>query len=392
MILNRRLRIYKMEEEKKGLTIDRYFTSKEKPTEDYFEWQKSDIDIADDETGQKIFTQKGAEFPARWSDLARKITASKYFFGEHGTPERENSVKDLVGRVSSTFGKWAVNSNYLTPEDAETFKSEIAYSAYNQLMAFNSPVWFNVGTDLRGKASKEKKEAYIIQEGKVVSLPIGKDLIYPQTAACFIQSVDDTMEGIMELAKREALLFKYGSGTGTNLSTLRSSKEKLSGGGKPSGPLAYWAFYDKVAGIVKSGGKTRRASKMDILNITHPDIVSFIESKKREEEILHILIDNGIPGEEAAESVNYQNTNISIRATDEFMQAVEDNRDLQTVPVHNKEMVNQMPVYKAKDLMRKVSEATHFCGDPGMQFHDTINKWHTCKVSGVINASNPGSE
>lgn len=377
---------------KKGLTIDRYFTSAEKSAENYFEWENGDIAITDDETGKILFTQKDIGFPAPWSQLARKIVASKYFFGEHDTSEREGSVKDLVGRVSSTFAKWAMKQNYLSPEDAKNFQDEIAYASYGQLMAFNSPVWFNVGTDMRGTPSKEKKESYIIQNGKVVPLPVGKDLEYPQTAACFIQSVKDTMEDIMELAKREALLFKYGSGTGTNLSTLRSSREKLSGGGKPSGPLAYWAFYDKVAGIVKSGGKTRRASKMDILNVTHPDIMEFIESKKKEEEKLHILIDNGIPWERACESVNYQNTNISTRAEDEFMQAVLDDGDLQTIPVHNKDMTNQMPKYKAKEVMRKIAEATHFCGDPGMQFHDTINKWHTCKVSGPIDASNPCSE
>jgi len=381
-----------MGKEKKGLTIERYFTDSGKKAEDYFEWQRNDIAITDDDTGEVVFTQEGAEFPAQWSQLARKIVASKYFFGEHGTPQREGSVRDLVGRVSSTFAEWAVKQGYLTEEVAEIFGDEIAYASYNQSMAFNSPVWFNVGTDKRGKGSKEKKEAYIIRNGKVVPLPVGKDLTYPQTAACFIQSVDDTMEGIMELAKREALLFKYGSGTGTNLSTLRSSKEKLSGGGKPSGPLAYWAFYDKVAGIVKSGGKTRRASKMDILNINHPDIVEFIGSKQEEEKKLHILIDNGIPWEKAGESVNYQNTNISIRITDEFMQAVLNDEEFQTVPVHNKDMAEQMPKYKAKDLMKKIAEATHFCGDPGMQFHDTINKWHTCKASGPINASNPCSE
>jgi ribonucleoside-diphosphate reductase alpha chain len=381
-----------MEKEKKSLGIERYFTSSGKPVESYFNWEKQDIGITDDETGQKIFTQKNAEFPSHWSQLARKITASKYFFGENGTSEREGSVRDLVGRVSSTFGKWAVGQEYMSSEEAVVFAEELAYSAYAQQMAFNSPVWFNVGTDQRGTPNKDKKEAYIIKNEKVIPLPIGADLTYPQTAACFIQSVDDTMEGIMELAKREALLFKYGSGTGTNLSTLRSSKEKLSGGGKPSGPLAYWAFYDKVAGIVKSGGKTRRASKMDILNVTHPDIIEFIESKKKEEEKLHILIDNGIPWEKAGESVNYQNTNISVRATDDFMEAILSDGELHTVPVHNAELADKMPVYKAKEVMRKLSEATHFCGDPGMQYNDTINKWHTCKTSGPINASNPCSE
>jgi ribonucleoside-diphosphate reductase alpha chain len=412
MILNRRLRIYKMGTEKKRLTIGRYFTSSEKTADSYFSWEKNDIGITDDETGKKIFTQEGAEFPSQWSQLARKITAAKYFFGEHGTSQREGSVKDLVGRVSSTFAKWALKQHYFNKKDAQAFQNEIAYSSYGQLMAFNSPVWFNVGTDTLAEPSKERKEGWRIAEkdmpvtyptpfgevqvnvkkGTAIPLQIGEEIFYPQTAACFIQNVEDTMEGIMRLAEREALLFKYGSGTGTNLSTLRSSKEKLSGGGRPSGPLAYWAFYDKVAGIVKSGGKTRRASKMDILDVSHPDIVDFIESKKKEEEKLHILIDNGIPWEKAGESVNYQNTNISVRATDEFMQAVLDDKDWQTIPVHNKEMADKMPKYKAKELMRKISEATHFCGDPGMQFHDTINKWHTCKASGPINASNPCSE
>ncbi len=376
---------------KKGLTIERYSSEAGKPVDEYFEWEKRDADITDDK-GKVIWVQKDAEFPKQWSKLASDMTASKYFFGEQNTPERENSVKDLVGRVSSTFAKWAVKQNYFGKEDAEKFKDELAYSAYSQLMAFNSPVWFNVGTDKLGTPSKEKKEAYIIRGKKIVSMPIGKDLIYPQTAACFIQSVGDTMEDIMILAMREALLFKYGSGTGTNISTLRSSKEKLSGGGKPSGPLAYWAFWDKVAGIVKSGGKTRRASKMDILDVDHPDILEFIDSKKYEEELLHILIDNGIPWERATESVNYQNTNISVRATDKFMQAVIDDGDLQTIPVHSKELTNNMQKYKARNLINKISEATHFCGDPGMQFHDTINKWHTCKNSGEIRASNPCSE
>jgi ribonucleoside-diphosphate reductase alpha chain len=196
----------------------------------------------------------------------------------------------------------------------------------------------------------------------------------------------------MDLAKKEALLFKHGSGTGSNISSLRSSREKLSGGGKPSGPLAYWAFWDKVAGIVKSGGKTRRAAKMDILNDNHPDIMEFIKSKMDEEKKLHILIDNGIPWRDAQESVNYQNTNISVRISDAFMQAVETDGDWQTIPIHNQDMVDEMPKYKVKELIRKIAEATHFCGDPGMQYHDTINKWHTCPNSGKIEASNPCSE
>ncbi len=401
-----------MAKEKSGLTIERYFTQQEKLAEGYFDWEKSDTDITDD-NGVKLFVQRDAEFPKQWSSLARTITASKYFFGEQGTLQREGSVRDLVGRVSSTMADWGREQNYFSSEkEAEAFKQELAYLAYSQKMAFNSPVWFNVGTHLRAEPSKEKKEAWRIAEkdrtilystpftyvqfnakkGTAIPIQLGEDIFYPQTAACFIQSVGDTMEAIMELAEREALLFKYGSGTGTNLSTLRSSREKLSSGGKPSGPLAYWAFYDKVAGIVKSGGKTRRASKMDILNVTHPDIMEFINSKRDEEKLLHILIDNGIPWQRAQESVNYQNTNISIRTTDAFMQSVIDDKEWQTIPVHNKDMIDKMPKYKAREMMRAIAEATHFCGDPGMQYHDTINRWHTCKNSGEIKASNPCSE
>lgn len=374
------------------LSIDRYFTQEEKAPEDYFEWERNNISVFDDE-GVELFKQNNVEFPKHWSRLARKIVGSKYFFGQEGTSEREDSVKSLVRRVTDTMAEWGIKQNYFCEEEAEIFEEELAYLAYSQKMAFNSPVWFNVGIHKLTKGSKEKKESYIINEkGKIISLPRGKERIYPQTSACFIQSLGDTMEDIMNLARNEALLFKYGSGTGTNLSTLRSSREKLSGGGKPSGPLAYWAFYDKVAGIVKSGGKTRRAAKMDILNVTHPNILEFVLSKQEEEKKLHILIDNGIPWREAQESVNYQNTNISVRATDSFMQAVLDDEDWQTIPVHSKELASQMPVYKAKELMRKIAEGTHFCGDPGMQFHDNINKWHTCVNSGEIRASNPCSE
>jgi len=382
----------KKRSEKKGLTIERYFTQPGKPAEAYFSWDKSDVDITDD-NGVKLFTQKDVEFPSGWSPLARMMTTSKYFFGEQGTPQRESSLKSLVGRVSSTMTNWARKQNYFSSEkEAEAFREELAHLSYSQKMAFNSPVWFNVGTHLLAKGSHEKKESYIIRNGKVISMPVGMELTYPQTAACFIQSLGDTMEDIMELAKREALLFKYGSGTGSNLSSLRSSREKLSGGGKPSGPLAYWAFYDKVAGIVKSGGKTRRASKMDILDVSHPDIMEFINSKRDEEGLLHILIDNRIPWQRAQESVNYQNTNISVRATDAFMQTVLEDREWQTIPVHNKDMVGKMPKYKSKEMMKAIAEATHFCGDPGIQFHDTINRWHTCKNSGEIRASNPCSE
>jgi ribonucleoside-diphosphate reductase alpha chain len=378
--------------QKNNLKLERYFTKEGEVPEDCFEWEKSNIDITDSE-GNKLFVQENVEFPKLWSPLARKIVGSKYFFGENGTPQRENSAKALIKRVSQTMGEWAIKQNYFSKKETKVFTDEISYLAYSQKMAFNSPVWFNVGVHYRTEGSPEKKDGFIINsKGKVVSIPIKQSSMYSQTSACFILSVSDTMEGIMELSKKEALLFKYGSGTGTNLSTLRSSREKLSGGGKPSGPLAYWAFYDKVAGIVKSGGKTRRAAKMDILNISHPDILEFIESKLKEEEKLHILIDNGINWREAQESVNYQNTNISIRVPNEFMIAVENDKEWQTIPIHNHEMIEQMPKYKARDLLKKLAEGTHFCGDPGIQYDTTINKWNTVSNSARINATNPCSE
>ena len=376
------------------LLVERYFTkNKHESIYDLFNWEKGDVEITDD-SGKLMFVQKDVEFPKFWSALARKITSSKYFYGENSNNEREKSLKQLVWRITSTFKDWAVKQDYMSEEEAGVFEDELAFANVGQMMAFNSPVWFNVGLHkIAEQKAKDQKESYIInQYGDAVLIPIGKEKDYPQTSACFIQSVADTMESIMDLAKKEAMLFKYGSGTGSNISSLRSSKERLSGGGRPSGPLAYWQFWDKVAGIVKSGGKTRRAAKMDILDITHPDILEFIESKKREEEKMHILIDNGVDWREAQETVSFQNTNISVRATEEFMKAVENDAEWKTIPVHNKEMADKMPTFKAKLLLRKIAEATHFCGDPGMQFHDNVNKWHTCPNSAPIRASNPCSE
>ncbi len=380
--------------ENKFLSVERYFTKGlEKSVYDSFEMEKCNVDIIDD-NNKLLFVQRDVEFPKTWSPLARKITASKYFFGEQETSERESSIKQLVGRVSNTLYDWAVKDNYFSSqEQAKVFADEFAYLALDQRMSPNSPVWFNVGIHkIKEPIKKEHKKSYIIKNKRVCKMPLGKEREYPQTSACFIQSVDDNMEDIMELAGNEALLFKYGSGTGTNLSPLRSSKEKLSGGGKPSGPLAYWAFYDKVAGIVKSGGKTRRAAKMDCLNVWHPDIMEFIESKMEQEKLLHILIDAGIDRVVAQDAVNYQNTNISIRVSDDFMKAVENDKEWQTVPIHNKELADKMPKYKARNILRKISEAAHFCGDPGMQYDDIINKWHTCPNSGRQNSTNPCSE
>jgi ribonucleoside-diphosphate reductase alpha chain len=372
------------------LKIERYFT---KEGNNYpINYIKSDVQITD-ETGKPLFIQKDVEFPDYFSELSKRIVASRYFYGEHGTSEREDSLDQLVGRVTDTYSKWAVAQGYMDKDQAKVFAEELANLNLTQRMSFNSPVWFNVGTDrYESRKSNEPKIVYSLIDGEAHLVPAGKDHLYPQTSACFIQSVEDTMEGIMQLAVNEAMLFKYGSGTGTDLSTLRSSREKLSGGGKPSGPLAYLVHFDKLAGIVKSGGKTRRAAKMDSLRVDHPDIKEFIEAKKNEEKKIEILMCNGISSKEAAESVHFQNTNMSIRITDEFMSAVENDAEFQTIPVHNKELGEQMPKYKTRDLLHLIAEGTWICGDPGVQYHDTINKWHTCKSSGPIKASNPCSE
>ena len=377
---------------KKTLGIEKYFTRGIKDVYKETNWKKLDANIKDDK-GKLLFVQKNVEAPESYSQLAVDIIASRYFYGDKTSFERESSVRQLVGRVAETIAGYALNDKYFKKEDNEIFEQELAKLCLDQRMAFNSPVWFNVGTDrYSSRKTNDIKDAYILKNGKVIKVPRGQDHLYPQTSACFIQSVEDTMESIMELAKVEALLFRYGSGTGTDLSTLRSSRERISGGGKPSGPLAYEAFYDRVAGIVKSGGKTRRAAKMNSLRIDHPDIKEFIEAKAKEEHKFNVLVAGGIDEKEARDTVAFQNANLSVRVTDNFMHAVENNEEWQTIPVHSKELKDIMPKYKAKDLMRMIAEGTWICGDPGLQYHDTINRWHTCPNSAPINASNPCSE
>jgi len=390
--------------------IEKYFSSDERIPK--IKYIKSDIQIIDS-VGVPLFIQKDSEFPNYFSELSKKIVSSRYFYGEPNTPERETSFKTLVERVTKTYEKWGRKQEYFDEEKAKIFQKELEILTSTQKMAFNSPVWFNVGTEgYKSRKSKDEKGLYIISDkdqeieiftdygdfktkiknGDTIPIPPGMNHLYPQTSACFIQSVDDTMEDIMDLSTREARLFRHGSGTGTNLSTLRSSKEKLSGGGNPSGPLAYLVFFDDVAGIVKSGGKTRRAAKMNSLKIDHPDILEFIVAKRKEQEKIEILNENGLSYKDAIESGHFQNTNISIMITDEFMKAVENDEEWQTMPVHNKEMIKDMPKYKARDLLYLIAEGTHICGDPGIQFYDTINEWHTCPNSGKIEASNPCSE
>ncbi len=346
-----------------GLEVDRFFTTKGKHPFDKIKWELRDATIKDMK-GNVVFSQQGVEVPSFWSQTATNIVVSKYFRGKLGTDQREKSGKQLVGRVSKTITRWGKEKGYFrSREDSEAFEDELTYILVNQMAAFNSPVWFNVGVE-------EK----------------------PQCSACFINSVNDDMKSILNLAVTEGMLFKYGSGTGSNLSSIRSSRELLSGGGKASGPLSFMKGFDSFAGAIKSGGKTRRAAKMVILDVDHPDILDFVMCKAREEKKAWALIDSGYDGSidgDAYSTIQYQNANNSIRATDEFMRAVVEDREWSTKYVTNGEIAD---TYKAKDILVKIAEATHICGDPGMQFDTTINKWHTSPNSGRINASNPCSE
>ena len=349
----------------KGLQFDRYFTRDGIDPFEEVEWEQRTASIGK-ETGEVVFEQKDVEVPAQWSQMATNVVVSKYFRGKLGTPERETSVKQLIRRVVDTITDWGIEQNYFaTPDDAEVYRDELTYLVLHQKMAFNSPVWFNVGVE--------------------------DD---PQASACFINSVDDEMESILGLAKTEGMLFKWGSGTGSNLSTIRSSKEKLQGGGTASGPVSFMKGYDAFAGVIKSGGKTRRAAKMVILDVDHPDIVDFITCKADEERKAWALIDAGydggfnVPGG-AYESVFFQNANHSVRVTDEFMQAVESGGQWTTHAVVDD---REMETYAARELMGEIADAAWLCGDPGMQYDTTINHWHTCPNTDRIHGSNPCSE
>ena len=350
-----------------GLKMTRLFTRAGEDVYDTVEWETRSAVITN-ERGEKVFEQTHVEIPASWTQLATNVVVSKYFRGHIGTPERETSVRQLIGRVADTIANWSREMEYFaSEEDAKSFQDELTHILLHQKAAFNSPVWFNVG------------------------LP---DQPRPQCSACFINSVDDTMESILTLAKTEGMLFKFGSGTGTNLSPIRGSREPLQGGGTASGPLSFMRGFDQFAGAIKSGGKTRRAAKMVILDVDHPDIADFIISKATEEKKAWALIDAGyngsfnVPGG-AYDSVNFQNANHSVRVTDEFMQAYEADGDWHTRTVLNKEICG---TYKARELMKLIGESAWICGDPGMQYDTTINRWHTCKVTDRIHASNPCSE
>src|SRR5579864_5665577 len=346
-----------------GIQVERFFT---KPGIDVFdtcEWEMRSAVITN-ERGEVVFEQKDVEMPKFWSQMATNVVVSKYFRGHLGTADRETSVRQLIGRVVRTMTQWGREGGYFaTEEDGDTFRDELTHILLYQMASFNSPVWFNVGIETR-----------------------------PQCSACFINSVQDTMDSILGLAKTEGMLFKFGSGTGTNLSPIRSSRELLAGGGTASGPVSFMKGYDAFAGVIKSGGKTRRAAKMVILNADHPDIVEFINCKVEEEKKAWALIDAGYDGSftgPAYSSVFFQNSNNSVRVTDDFMRAVLDDSTWDTHAVRDGSV---MDTYKARELMRLIAEGTHVCGDPGMQFDTTVNEWHTCPSTDRIYASNPCSE
>ena len=374
-----------------GLRIEHFFSNPGEHPFEQLEWENRSVKITGD-GGQAVFEQDNIEVPVSWSQLATKVVASKYFYGDVGTGLREHSVKQLVHRVCKMIADRGKRDGYFaTDEDAEVFYNELTWLCVNQYGAFNSPVWFNVGLfDVYGIAGSKHNFHWDPQREEVV--PCENSYEYPQSSACFIQSVNDSMEDIMRLATSEAMLFKHGSGTGTDLSTLRSSKEKLSGGGKPSGPLSFMRVYDQIAAVIKSGGKTRRAAKMQSLKVGHPDIKDFITCKTEEEKKARALIEAGYDGDynnEAYNSVMFQNSNLSVRVTDEFMQAVEKDDRWATYAVTTGE---KMKEHSARQLMELIAEGTRLCGDPGLQYDSTINRWHTCPNSGPINASNPCSE
>ncbi len=350
-------------ERPRGLSVERRYTTAGQDPFDRVKWELRSASITT-ENGDVLFQQDNVEIPASWSQMATNVVVSKYFRGGLGTPDREHSVRQLIGRVSETITGWGLADGYFaTIEDCDAFGDELKHLLLHQHVAFNSPVWFNVGV--------EKK---------------------PQCSACFINAVDDSMASILDLAKTEGLLFKYGSGTGSNLSTLRSSREQLSAGGQASGPVSFMRGFDAFAGVIKSGGKTRRAAKMVILNAEHPDVEEFIDCKVNEERKAWALIDQGYDGSfngEAYNSVFFQNSNNSVRVTNEFMRAVVEDGTWTTRAITDG---RPMDTYRARDLMRKIAEGTHVCGDPGMQFDTTVNDWHTCKNTDRIYASNPCSE
>ncbi len=377
---------------RKTVPVQRVFSDADISPLDQIEWEQRTAEITDD-AANVIFKQENVEVPKSWSLLATKVVVSKYFYGELNKPERETSVRQLIHRICRTIADWGVKDGYFRKAEGEIFCDELTWLCVNQYGAFNSPVWFNVGLYHQyavGDASSRGNWFYNRKTGQAERARTQYE--YPQCSACFIQSVHDNMESIMSLAHSEAMLFKFGSGTGTDLTPLRSSKEKLSGGGRPSGPLSFLKVYDQVANVVKSGGKTRRAAKMNTLRDWHGDIEEFIDAKQKEEKKAWALIEQGYDGSyngEAYGSVMYQNENLSVRASDEFMQAAVEGREWWTRAV-----TTGQPLQKkdASALLNKIAEGTWICGDPGLQYDGAIQKWHTSKGTGPIHSTNPCSE
>jgi len=351
------------EQPREAIRIRRLFSTPGVNPFDEVEWERRSAVIQDDK-GNTVFEQRDVEIPASWSQLATNVVVSKYFRGALGSPQRERSVRQMIGRVVDTIRGWGENQGYFaSPADAEAFAGELTHLLLHQRASFNSPVWFNVGIEP-----------------------------HPQCSACFILAVEDTMDSILGWYRNEGIIFKGGSGSGVNLSRIRSSKEKLAGGGTASGPVSFMKAADASAGVIKSGGKTRRAAKMVILNVDHPDIMEFVRCKAAEEKKAWALIDAGYDSSldgPAYGSVFFQNANNSVRVTDEFMCAVEQDGGWETKNVLDSAVAEKL---SARQVLREISEATHLCGDPGMQFDTTINDWNTCPKTGRINASNPCSE
>src|ERR1700691_4092541 len=385
--LSAKMELLKTKEQRASLTgvaFPRYFTARMEPGKspyDEVQWETRTASIGNDK-GSVIFEQRDIEVPVDWSQTATNIVASKYFHGKLGSPDRETSVAHLVQRVVDTIAGWGHKDGYFaTAQDNENFRNELAHLMLTQKACFNSPVWFNVGV------KETRGYGWIYEKGldRVTKLESG--VLRPQCSACFIVSVKDSLESILDLAKTEGMLFKWGSGTGTNLSAIREEDAVLSGGGRASGPLSFMKGFDAFAGVIKSGGKTRRAAKMVILNADHPDVEKFIWCKAKEEKKAHTLIDAGYDPSldgDAYGSIFFQNANNSVRATDEFMEAVASDSDWWT-----RSRLAGQPVkrFKARDLMRQIAEATHQCGDPGMQFDTTVNRWLSSKNTARINAS-----
>ena len=374
-----------------GLTFSRHFSKPGISPYDEIIWERRDA-VIQDWKGNLIFEQKNVEVPAEWSVTATNIVASKYLHGLNGTNEREDGVRALITRVAESIRDWGIRDGYFaSADDAAIFYAELTHLLLNQKVAFNSPVWFNVGCD-RLEPNSDAQNWHWNPHTCAIEFSV-TGYSKPQCSACFINSVQDSLDSILTLAKTEGMLFKWGSGAGSNLSMIRGSMETLSGGGTASGPLSFMRGFDAFAGVIKSGGKTRRAAKMVILNVDHPDVEDFIACKVKEEEKAWHLVQAGYdgsgPDSEAYSSIFFQNANNSVRVTDEFMQAVESDGTFATRTVKERNVVKE---YKARDLMHKIAEATWQCGDPGMQYDTTINRWHTSKNTARINASNPCSE